>query len=63
MAGFAAGMGRGYTYSQMIKYAFAMGASNAAEKETGKISLQYVEKLLSEIEIETFIQLNEEKIQ
>lgn len=49
IAGFAVALERGYDLDTMIRFASACGTANAMESETGKVSIETVDKLMGEI--------------
>lgn len=53
IAGFAAGMVRGYSIEQTLVLASACGAANAMEERTGYINLNTVEALIEQITVST----------
>ncbi len=46
VAGIAVGLSRGYDFEKTIKLATACGTANAMEKETGKVNINNVKKLM-----------------
>ncbi|HLR33829.1 MAG TPA: 1-phosphofructokinase [Tissierellales bacterium] len=51
VAGIAVGLSRGYDFEKMIKLATSCGTANAMEKETGKVNINNVEKLMEEVKM------------
>lgn len=52
VAGFAVGLVKNYDFEKMVKLASACGTANAMEKETGKVDIDNVEKLMEDIIVE-----------
>lgn len=52
VAGFAVGLVKNYDFEKMVKLASACGTANAVEKETGKVDIDNVEKLMEDIIVE-----------
>lgn len=51
VAGIAVGLIRGYDFEMLIKLATACGTANAMEKETGKVNINNVEKLMDKVKL------------
>ncbi|MBZ2175511.1 1-phosphofructokinase [Schnuerera sp. xch1] len=52
IAGFAVSLNRNYDFESMLKLASACGTANAMEKETGKVDIDNINKLMKETFIE-----------
>lgn len=52
VAGLAVGLVKNYDFEKMVKLASACGTANAMEKETGKVDIDNVEKLMEDIIVE-----------
>lgn len=52
IAGFAAGLSRGYDNKELIKFGLAMGVLNAMEEKTGYINTEKIEWCTQEIKVE-----------
>lgn len=52
IAGFAVALERSYDFETMLRFATACGTANAMEKETGKVNIDNVRRIMKEIRVE-----------